>query len=631
MKSIFKNIALCSVVAAGMGMTSCEEFLTITPTDKIVEEEYWQDKNDLNNTVNACYKRMTNYDLLNAYINWGELRSDNFERSTNTASTGEIANIMNANLRPTYYTFNWTSSYNAINYCNKVLAHGEDVLANDESFSRGDWTPIRAEMITLRALHHFYLVRTFGEIPYVTKDYNNDSEELRQTQVTQLTVLDSIISDLESVKDEAMSDYGNVVKNKGRITKKAVYTLLADVYLWRASYKAGNCHPFINRTVPSYNDYYTEGSVPQSVETYSTSAEEDYRKCIECCDYVIETAKNEYIKKMKKSGMAVGGVVEFELSDLLSQNVNKVGTTNTTSTYTTLFGNGDSDESIFELQYDGITYGNSAVTAAYYDPSGSTQGRFQAAATLIESVLKTPNTTEPSALYSKTDYRMWENLKVPTTGSGTPDGTVYKFVSNIVTQYKTRSVTTVMEDYTSSSKCYATQQLRSASNMNANWIFYRMSEIYLMKAEAMSQIYSDTENLKEAFKYVREVFKRSNPYAYTASNATAKDDSLKFDGYFDSPKKLEALVFSERQREFYGEGKRWFDLVRLAQRRGSTEDMLTLLTRKYATNRKSIQAKLADMQSLFSPVYTSELKANTWLYQNGAWEDDSSTGRTDNL
>ena len=128
------------------------------------------------------------------------------------------------------------------------------------------------------------------------------------------------------------------------------------------------------------------------------------------------------------------------------------------------------------------------------------------------------------------------------------------------------------------------------------------------------------------------MFKRSNPYAYLkgSNSSTAKTDSLNFTS-FNTPESLEALVLAERQREFMCEGKRWFDLVRYAQRHGKTHDMLTILTRKYSSNSKAIQAKLADIQSLFNPVYEEELKANTWLYQNGAWETSKSTGRTDNL
>lgn len=87
---------------------------------------------------------------------------------------------------------------------------------------------------------------------------------------------------------------------------------------------------------------------------------------------------------------------------------------------------------------------------------------------------------------------------------------------------------------------------------------------------------------------------------------------------------------NERQREFIGEGKRWFDLVRYSLRHGNTADMLKFLVRKY-TSSKAVQAKLADMQSLFSPVYNKEIKNNNLLYQNGVWSVNETSSRTDEL
>ena len=233
---IIKKLALCACVAAGLGLASCEDFLTITPKDKIVEEDFWEDKNDLENVVAACYKRLVDNDILTKYIQWGEVRSDNFEKAVGV-NDQNLLNLMNANLLPTNGMFSWTAFYNAINYCNKVLAHGPEILERDESFSQGDWEPLKAEVITLRAYSHFWLLRTFGEVPYVTEDYNNDEQELKLPQSTQLQVLDSIVNDLESIKDIAMQDYNDNVWNKGRITRKAVYTLLADVYLWTTAYR----------------------------------------------------------------------------------------------------------------------------------------------------------------------------------------------------------------------------------------------------------------------------------------------------------------------------------------------------------------------------------------------------------
>ncbi len=619
-------------MAAGAGMTlaSCDDFLTITPTNKIVEEDYWKDKNDLNSSVMACYKRLVGNDILAKYIYWGEERSDNFERSSGVSASGPVANIMNANLLPTYDQFSWTAMYNAINYCNKVLAHGPEIIERDESFSNNNWKPIKAEMVTLRALCHFYLVRTFGEIPYITEDYNNDSQELRTAQSTQLTVLNNIIEDLESIKDDAVVDYGNTVENKGRITKKAVYALLADVYLWRASYKAGNNQPFTKVTVTkSYNGPLTEEELTSRVEDYGTTAEEDYQQCIDYCDLVIDMAFKEKRDYIQKHGINVGGTLtELDLEDLLAQNEITLDSYSSSPYYAhrQIFGIGNSDESIFELQVEGTDYTNAMVADLFIALNGNT-GQFVGVDAAFAGADESPNTTTPTAVFTRTDYRRWETIlfSEPTQNSF-PIG---KFILSDVSQTNPESrlyLTDNTKDNLTTLNIASTRR----SILNTNWIIYRLSEVYLMKAEAMSQLYEDEENLSKAFQYVRAVYKRSNPYAYQASNGNAKTDSLNFKNNFNTSASMESLVLAERRREFVGEGKRWFDLVRYALRRGNTKDMLEILSKKY-TNSKAIQAKLADMQSLFSPVYNNEIKNNTWLYQNGVWAVNETSSRTDDL
>lgn len=636
MKNRIKNITLCGLfaVGAGMALSSCEDFLTITPTDRIVEEEFWQDKRDLQNAVMACYWRMSNSDLLSKYIYWGEERSDNFKSSSQTESTPE-ANIMNANLLPTYGQFNWTPMYNAINYCNKVLAHGEDVVANDESFSENEWKPVRAEAITLRALCHFYLVRTFGEIPYITEDFNNDSQELRTPQSTQLTVLNNIINDLESIKDEAMLDYGNNADNKGRVTRKMVYTLLADVYLWRASYKAGGNQPFKKVTLSSsYAGPLSEAELSSRYEDYGTSAEDDYRRCVECCDAVIDLAIQEKQANIKHNGASLSSTTNVTIADLLVSNGSNGNITG--DAYNQIFGSGNSEESILEFQIDGTSSTNSMITSLFLNISGETKpGTFTGSKIMLSLTTADsgPNDPDIETPFTLTDYRYWATFRKQKVGTLERD--IVKYVASSISQrdkngnYLTNNAPAEKDE----DDIRITQDWRSSSKVNANWIVYRLSEVYLMKAEAMSQLYSDVDKMREAFSYVREVFKRSNPTAYdTNSPKPYKNgaDTLNFVTTFYSKENLEKLVMTERQREFIGEGKRWYDLVRFALRRGHSDEMLNILTRKYDSP-KAVTTKLADMQTLFSPIYNSEIKNNNQLYQNGVWFVNETSSRTDDL
>jgi len=604
MKQINNMKKLLALTLTGILLltVSCDDFLTITPTSSIVEEEFWEDKNDLDNVVHACYARLIKEDIMNKFIQWGELRSDNFEKATGVSSTN-VTNVMNANLLSTNSMFNWTCMYNAINYCNKVLAHGPEIVQKDESFSEGEWLPIRAEMITLRALCHFYLVRTFGEVPYVTKDYNNDSQDFLLPQSSQLEVLDSIINDLESVKSTAMNSYGNTADDKGKITKKAVYALLADVYLWRASLKEGD---------PKLG---------------GTTAAEDYQSCADCCDWVISEMEADYKEDLNKSGENLEAVDEITLEDLFIQNVESSGSSGYVdqgmSVYDHIFGEGNSRESIFELQIDGTQNTNQMITNTFYNIKESKIQTLVCSNSLISSVDANPNTEIPNAIFTKTDYRRWETGQY--TGTEQTDYPLAKYTYSYYTQWNGTSLMSGMKD--NNATTYASSKTVKTPNA-ANWIVYRLSDIVLMKAEALCQLSADENTLKTAFNLVREVFRRSNPFAYL--NRPAETDSLNFES-FNSQDALENLVMAERQREFVGEGKRWFDLVRYAQRHGSTSGMLKMLTRKYGDNKKAIEAKLASLKSLFAPINNDELKNNSLLHQNEVWGTTESTSKTDEL
>lgn len=605
-RKYINKIALCGFVAASVGFTSCEDFLTITPTNAIVEEDFWEDRNDLENVVTACYKRIIASDILEKYILFGEGRSENYTKSQGT-SWQDLDNLMNANLLPTSNMFSWTAFYNHINFCNKVLAHGPETVANDESFSTGDWMPMRAEAVTLRALSHFWLVRTYGEVPYVTQEYNNDSQYMLIRQSTQQQVLDSIIMDLEEVKEYAMRDYGNIIENKGRITDKAVYALLADVYLWRASKNAS----------------------ADSVAIYGNQSQEDYLKCIECCDYIINKMLEEKEKNIRKNGLVIGDAeIKLTVEDLLIPNEQPQGTSGLYVTnigaYNNIFGSGNSEESIFELQFDGTNNSNSITGNFFINETSGAVGRMVCTEALFNSATEGGNELVPSSVFPRTDWRRWESTVFSKFGQIEFPMGKYRFKSisqaNGTGQLINNNIDGIQ----------TTTSIRNRPN-DANWIHYRISDIMLMKAEALSQLYSDEEHLKEAFQLARNIYKRSNPYAYSLNNKEADKDSLKFES-FNTQDGIESLVMAERHREFIGEGKRWFDLVRYAQRRGETETMIkNYLGRKYSQNKNAVAAKLSTIESLFSPVYKDEMDNNQLLHQNRIWNTSESTSKTDNL
>ena len=235
MKLNIFNQAICvGGLLLAMTLSSCEDFLTVYPTTQITQEDFWQDKTDLDNVRAGAYKKML--DLTPKIFYWGEIRSDNVKLKDQ--SNTELLYLQQAILRPSNNNFSWDDFYTGINYCNQVLQFGNEMTnepLTDPSFTKADFRAYDAEMKALRALYYFYLVRAFRDVPYVTNVVTTDAEakKLKLPVTSGEAILGDLINQLEEVKDFASINYGSNSENKGRFTRLSIRALLADLYLWR--------------------------------------------------------------------------------------------------------------------------------------------------------------------------------------------------------------------------------------------------------------------------------------------------------------------------------------------------------------------------------------------------------------
>lgn len=585
--NIYKTLLVSACAFITLGTTSCDDFLTIYPSNEITEEQFWEDRTDLESGIRGCWKQFISQDIMERMVVWGECRSDNFDLMTE--SWDDMKDLMNANLLETNSLFNWSAFYKTINFCNKVLQYGPLVVERDKSFTSEDWKPVEAETKALRALNYFYLVRTFREIPFEFNPIGSehDVKEHSGRQFMAEVVLDSIINDVEAVKDNGMRQYTNELDNKGRFTRESIYTLLADMYLWRAAKNAS----------------------PDSVAKYGSKSQDDYQKVIEYCDAVLDM----YMERYDRDNPMGGGTSSENNENpyhLIRMNANGGTQDVVDDVYDEIFVQKNSRESILELQFDGSTNSNTCLYN-YRDYNGlyrhrdNNTGLLQASAP-CQTV--TRNIDNTSGLFSQSDIRRWQSLVYTEAGQR-----VYS-----IGKYTYQSIThDNLEDNSEGTE----NTFIPTGSFSSNWIIYRLSDVLLMKAEAITRLDAPTtEQLQDAFNCVTMILYRANP------SVTTDRDKLSFTDY-QEPSQLFDLVMRERRREFFGEGKRWFDLVRMAEHDGTTTNMLTLLLTKYATNTNAVRAKLASMNSLYSPVYENELKVNPNLHQNPAWEKEETIER----
>lgn len=136
---------------------------------------------------------------------------------------------------------------------------------------------------------------------------------------------------------------------------------------------------------------------------------------------------------------------------------------------------------------------------------------------------------------------------------------------------------------------------RGSAERDANWIIYRYADILLIKAEAL--VMKGAESYQEAFDLIKEIRTRAG---YTVD--------LPFP---ESEQEALMMVINERQREFVAEGKRWFDILRVASRNNFTtyKSYLTdvLLDNVAAKDRPQWEAKLSDTNSYYLPIHKNEI------------------------
>jgi hypothetical protein len=511
MKRIFSILALMILLSGTWG---CQDWLNIKPESEVVLEDFWQNESQVNQALAACYRSLTEQNVMSRMLVWGELRSDDVTFGSDMPV--DMYKMVNVDIAPSNGYCQWGPIYTVINYCNNFLHFAPQVVDLDANFTESKLHSVEAEVLTIRALAYFYLVRTFKEVPWIDQPSIDDAQDYKVPKSPEGVVLDNIEADLITALKYARTNYEKTVYDKGRITRNAVRALLADIYLWR----------------------------------------EKYGQSIDMCNQILDNP----------------GTLELvDGKDVLRQ----------------VFYQGNSTESIFELQFDDDNQFNQ-ILHDFYGYSGNMSGEWSFPGVLVTGQYRSFNIKGAAGIESENDIRQKDFLRPETGGD---KYYVFKYAGALREENSTTN--------------FSTYYYR---NTTANWIVYRLSDIILMKAEALIQLGNDNE---EAMRMINMTYLRSNFKEGT--------EPLKLDNY-NTKGDLEKLLLRERQRELMFEGKRWFDLMRLARRADSPTPLLNYVLKKFTGNSSIQFTKMSVMDALYLPIHTDELKANTALEQNPFYE-----------
>jgi hypothetical protein len=566
------------------GFASCSDFLEIEPQNEIILEKFWNEKADVDAIIGGCYSALQDEGVIKRMMVWGEFRSDNISVGRNIQQDGSLEKVLKENIDAKNTYTDWSGFYEVINRCNTVIKYAPGVAEVDPAYTQSELQANIAEMVALRSLSYFYLIRTFRDVPFSREAYTDDDQKMDLPATKFDAVVDSLIDDLESVKNNAVKRYPvtKPLYQTGRVTQDFIHALLCELYLWKKDYQ--NCIRYADMVIAAKKVIYEENRLQKTSSTISQTND-------------VEEKYNGYPLVSNSS------------------QVNYFG-----DAYDTLFGydNDNQDELnqeiIFQLIFDDDPQGSSmrqnGAVNTFYGNSQSNIG-FVAPSDFIFDDYEEKKGEVWADKNKKLDSRIFFDCDVD---------------DKSINKYKTRTLT-IESASSSSTPRYSYGSTYPQNQNGSNWIIYRLSDIMLMKAEALTQQMREGSDadvveynkplLSQAFSLVNAINKRALCQSKLADTLLATDYTTK--------SLMEELVYQERQRELMFEGKRWYDLVRISQRAGNTQKLSTAARRKATTGADLIANLLAKMDAIYWPYNLDEIKVNSNLVQNPAFSSGEDT------
>jgi hypothetical protein len=225
-----KKYIFLTLFTIAFGFIGCKkEFLDLKPTDSQNSANFYKTPQQFQQAITGCYAPLQG--LYNGSF-WvmAEMRSDNtsyeydpYDRSGNLKEDMDEFRELNNNDYPAVF---FTGSYQIIGRCNVILTR---LPAAKIDAATAD--PIVGQAKFLRAFNYFNLVRFFGSLPLVLTEV----ESVQQAYMVGVKapvddIYNAIIADAKDAIAKLPVKY-TAETDKGRVTKGAAETMLAEVYM----------------------------------------------------------------------------------------------------------------------------------------------------------------------------------------------------------------------------------------------------------------------------------------------------------------------------------------------------------------------------------------------------------------
>ena len=214
-----------------------DDFMDRFPLDSVTDENFWHTENDLKLFANKFYpeffkghgdgwstsRYFAPFPVVGSPLAYGDCFSDNCVRTGN-----EYKELAGMNKIPTGAGsggWNWNSIRN-LNFFLQRYNRAEIPQVKKDLYA--------AEIKLFKALAYFQKVKTFGDVPWLTKDLNVDSEELFGPRTPRAEVMDSVLACLNFAVAH-LPEKGK--EEDGRLNKDVANFLKSRICLHEGTYR----------------------------------------------------------------------------------------------------------------------------------------------------------------------------------------------------------------------------------------------------------------------------------------------------------------------------------------------------------------------------------------------------------
>jgi hypothetical protein len=229
MKNIYKLIAIAAVI---LSATSCKEFLTITPQDSLVSDNFYTSESALRANTASLYGKVW-FDYFGRFMyQCGDMLSGDLYYTY--AAEGQFYyNQVGAGNE--YNNTGWTGLYRVISFANSII-NDMPASAKANGVSEDAIDKAIAEARFMRGTAYYCIAEYWGEAPIIA----NSTELITSSDPKAILVHKNTQDNLYQFACEDLEYAAGILPSRddaGRVTKWSAYGMLCKVLTTRAAYK----------------------------------------------------------------------------------------------------------------------------------------------------------------------------------------------------------------------------------------------------------------------------------------------------------------------------------------------------------------------------------------------------------